>query len=127
MAGYLAGSGLGPSARPEHPYKDAITEITVRVTVDTTVQAQVVTFPTDAKLLHVARGTPFSTVSVDCSALMVISSGRKPASDSAGFACGGFCGDEVYLRSGRYDYPDWRSVRTAQPKGMVVGDVPRRR
>jgi hypothetical protein len=26
------------------------------------------------------------------------------------FACG-FCGDEVYLWSGPYDYTDWRSVR----------------
>ena len=33
---------------------------------------------------------------------------NRPAKGT--FACG-FCGDEVYLWSGRYDYTDWRSVR----------------
>jgi peptide methionine sulfoxide reductase MsrB len=43
-----------------------------------------------------------------CSAPFEATQIHRPAKGT--FACG-FCGDEVYLWSGRYDYTDWRSAR----------------
>ena len=49
-----------------------------------------------------------------CSAPFEATQIHRPAEGS--FACG-FCGDEVYLWSGRYDYAEWRSVRRPRNRG----------
>jgi len=49
-----------------------------------------------------------------CSAPFEATQIPRPAAGT--FACG-FCGDEVYLWSGRYDYTEWRSVRRPRNRG----------
>ena len=61
--------------------------------------------------MHGNKATPVVRVvfaCTGCSAPFEATQIHRPAKGA--FACG-FCGDEVYLWSGRYDYTDWRSVR----------------
>ena len=64
--------------------------------------------------MHGNKATPSVRVvfaCVGCSAPFEATQIHRRAKGA--FACG-FCGDEVYLWSGRYDYTDWRSVRRPQ-------------
>jgi DNA-directed RNA polymerase subunit RPC12/RpoP len=61
--------------------------------------------------MHGNKTTPVVSVvfaCTRCSAPFEATQIHRPAKGA--FACG-FCGDEVYVWSGRYDYTDWRSVR----------------
>jgi hypothetical protein len=68
-------------------------------------------FPAEIVLMPRRKTTPIVRVvfaCTGCSAPFEATQIHRPANGT--FACG-FCGEEVYLWSGHYDYTNWRSIR----------------